>query len=44
MLNVMFYQSDIDKMHFFAKYPYEPKYELLRNKREKPGINYQNNP
>lgn len=44
LLNVMIYQSDIDKMHFYAKYSCEPKYKLLRNKREKPGIYYQNNP
>ena len=40
-------QSDnniIDKIYLYAKNLKEPKYELLINKREKAGINFNNDP
>ena len=34
----------IDKIYLYAKDLEEPKYELLINKREKEGINFNNDP
>ena len=34
----------IDKIYLYAKYSDEPKYQLLINKREKAGINFNNDP
>ena len=34
----------IDKTYFYAKYLEEPKYQLLINKREKAGTNFNNDP
>ena len=36
--------SDIDKIHLYAKDPYERKYQYLNNKREKVGLNHFNDP
>ena len=33
-------QPDIDKIHLYAKDPYESKYQYSINKREGVGINY----
>ena len=40
LLNLMENQPDIDKIHLYAKDPYESKYQYLINKREGVGINY----
>ena len=37
-------QPDIDKIFFYAKDPYEAKYQLLVNKRESTGLKYFNDP
>ena len=37
-------QPDIDKTFFYAKDPYEAKYQLLINKRESTGLEYFNDP
>ena len=37
-------QPDIDKIFFYAKDPYEAKYQLLANKRESTGLKYFNDP
>ena len=37
-------QPDIDKIYFYAKDPYEAKYQCLINKREGVGINHFNDP
>ena len=34
----------IDKIYFYAKHLEEPKYQLLINKTEKTGINFNNDP
>ena len=36
-------EPDIDKIHLYAKDPYEVKYKLLINKRESTGLKYLNN-
>ena len=36
------HQPDIDKIYFYAKDPYEAKYQLLINKRESTGLKYLN--
>ena len=33
LLNLVNHESDIDKIYLYAKGPYEPKYQLLINKR-----------
>ena len=40
LLNLINNQPDIDKMYFYAKDPYEDKYQYLINKRECVGINH----
>ena len=36
------HQPDIDKIYFYAKDPYEAKYQLLINKTESAGLKYLN--
>ena len=43
MLNLISYQPDIDKIYLYAKDPYEPKYQLLINKRKGVGLKPYNN-
>ena len=40
--NLINNQPDIDKMHLYAKDPYEAKYQLLIKKREDAGIKHLN--
>ena len=40
----MHHQPVIDKIYLYAKDPYEPKYQLLINKREKVDTGHRNNP
>ena len=44
LLNLVNDQSDIDKIHLYAKYPYEAKYQFLINRREKVGVYHFNDP
>ena len=44
LLHLIENQPDIDKIHLYAKDPYEAKYQYLINKRESVGINHFNNP
>ena len=44
LLNLIEKQSDIDKIYFYAKDPYEAKYQYLINKRESVGIDNFNDP
>ena len=44
LLNLINNQPDIDKIHLYAKDPYEKKYQHLTNKREKVGLNHFNDP
>ena len=44
LLNLINNQPDIDKIHLYAKDPYEKKNQYLINKREKVGINHFNDP
>ena len=44
LLNLIENQPDIDKIHLYAKDPYEAKYQYLINIREKVGIDHHNNP
>ena len=44
LLNLINNQQDIDKIHLYAKDPYEDKYQYLINKRERVGINHFNDP
>ena len=44
LLNLINNQPDIDKIYFYAKDPYEKKYQYLINKREKVGLNHFNDP
>ena len=44
LLNLMHSQPDIDKIHLYAKDPYEDKYQYLINKRESVGISHLNDP
>ena len=43
LLNLISYQTDIDKIYLYAKDPYEAKYQLLINKREGRDIKHFNN-
>ena len=40
LLNLTNNQADIDKIHLYAKDPYEAKYQYLIKKREKVGLNH----
>ena len=42
LLNLTNNELDIDKIYFYAKDPYEAKYQLLINKRESTGLKYFN--
>ena len=44
LLNLIENQPDIDKIHLYAKDPYESKYQYLIDKREGVGINHFNDP
>ena len=44
LLNLIESQPDSDKIYFYAKDPYEAKYQYLINKREGVGINHFNDP
>ena len=44
LLNLIKNQPDIDKIYFYAKDPYEAKYQYLVNKREKVELNHFNDP
>ena len=44
LLNLIQYQSYIDKIYLYVKDPYEAKYQFLISKTERVGINYLNNP
>ena len=44
LLNLINNQQDIDKIYLYAKDPYEAKYELLINTREKVGSEHFNDP
>ena len=37
-------QPDIDKIYLYIKDPFESMYQLLANRRENVGINYEKNP
>ena len=41
-LNLINNEPDIDKKYLYAKVPYEARYQLLINKREKIGLKYFN--
>ena len=38
LLNLINHQAGIDKIYLYAKDPYEEKYHILTNKREKNGF------
>ena len=40
LLKLIKNQQDIDKIHLYAKDPYEEKYQYLINKREKLGLDH----
>ena len=44
LLNLVNNQKDIDKIHLYAKDPYEDKYQFLINKTESVELNYFNDP
>ena len=44
LLNLIENQPDIEKIYFYAKDPYESKYQYFINKRESVGINHFNDP
>ena len=44
LLNLINNQEDIDKIHLYAKDPYEDKYQYLINKRESVGLKHFNDP
>ena len=44
LLNLIHNQQDIDKIYFYARDPYEDKYQYLTNKRESVGLKYFNDP
>ena len=44
LLNLIQYQSYIDKIYLYVKDPYEAKYQFLISKTERVGINCLNNP
>ena len=44
LLNLINNQRDIDKIHLYAKDPYEAKYQLSVNKRESIGLKRFNDP
>ena len=44
LLNLINNKQDIDKIHLYAKDPYEDKYQYLINKRESVGLKHFNDP
>ena len=44
VLNLINNQPDIDKIYFYAKDPYEAKYQYLINKGEKVDLNHYDDP
>ena len=40
LLNLINKQTDIDKIYFYDKDPYEAKYQILINKRESVGLKH----
>ena len=42
LLNLINHEPHINKTYFYAKDPYEAKYQLLINKRESSGLKYFN--
>ena len=44
LLNLINNQPDVDKIYFYAKDPYEAKYQYLINKREKVGLDHFDDP
>ena len=44
LLNLISNQSDIDKIHLYAKDPHEAKYQFLVNKRESTVLKHYNYP
>ena len=44
LLNLLNNQPDIDKIHLYAKDPYEAKYQYLINKRGKVGLDHFDDP
>ena len=44
LLNLINYQSDIDKIYLYAEDPYEAKYQFLTKKREDVGIKHLDDP
>ena len=44
VLNLIKNQPDIDKIYFYAKDPYEAKYQYLINKGEKVDLNHYDDP
>ena len=44
LLNLINYQSDIDKIYLYAKDPYEAKYQFLTKKCEDVGIKHLDDP
>ena len=43
MLNLINHKPDIDKVYLYVKDPFEAKYQLLINKRERTNLKYLNN-
>ena len=44
LLNLINNESNIDKIHLYAKDPYEAKHQLIINKRESASLKYLNDP
>ena len=44
LLNLINNQPDIGEIYFYAKDPYEAKYQFLINKRESTGLKHFNDP
>ena len=43
MLNLINHEPDIDEIYLYVKDPFEAKYQLLINKRERTDLKYLNN-
>ena len=44
LLNLIYNQSDVDKIYLYSKDRYEAKYQYLINKREKVGLDHFDDP
>ena len=42
LFNLMSQQADIDKIYLYAKGPYEPKYQLINNKKQSADLKHFN--